>query len=140
MYTKERIRPFIIQFMAMNLSEEESIKYLKDRAFKISLQYFYKLKKAIKESRFDRLNLIAKSQSIDQHLERIDQLELVNQKMWKKFREKDYKGMDALFKIAELQTYIFCYYDASTYVMENSIKDPKKDKNERRENKSLPNV
>jgi hypothetical protein len=66
-------------------------------------------------------------QFIDQHLERIDHLELVNQEMWKKFREKDYKGMDALLKIAELQTYISPYYDASRYVMEKSIKDKDKD-------------
>jgi hypothetical protein len=78
MYTKERIRPYVIQCMVMHLSEKESIKYLSDRGFKISVQYFYKLKKAIKESRFDRLALIAKTQFIDQHLERIDQLELVN--------------------------------------------------------------
>ena len=30
MYTKERVKPYIIQAMAMNLSEEESLAYLKD--------------------------------------------------------------------------------------------------------------
>jgi hypothetical protein len=40
--------------MVMKLSEDESINYLKDRGFKISTQHFYRLKKAIKESRFDR--------------------------------------------------------------------------------------
>ena len=123
MYTKERVKPFIIQAMAMNLSEEESLAYLKDRGFKISWQYFYRLKKRIKESRFDRLALIAKSQFVDQHLERIDQLELVNQEMWKCYRNKDYKAMDALIKIAELQTYISPFYEASKWVMEESIKD-----------------
>ena len=118
----------------MKLSEKESLKYLKDRDFNISVQYFYKLKKKIKESRFDRLNLIAKSQFVDQHLERIDQLELVNQEMWVKYREKDYKAMDALLKIAELQTYISPYYDASRYVMEKSIQD------DNEKNKPLPSL
>jgi hypothetical protein len=129
MHLKERIKPFIIQCIAMRLSEEESIEYLKGRGFKISSQYFYKLKKQIKESRFDRLALIGKTKFVDQHLERIDQLELVNQEMWKCYREKDYKGMDALLKIAELQTYISPYYDASRYVMEKSIKDEQKKDN-----------
>ena len=135
MHTKERIKPYVIQCMVMKLSEKESIKYLKDRGFKISVQYFYRLKKNIQESRFDRLTLIAKSQFVDQHLERIDQLELVNQEMWAKYREKDYKAMDALLKIAELQTYISPYYDASRYVMEKSIQDDKQEKD-----KSVPSV
>jgi len=114
----------------MSLSENESLRYLKDRGFEISRQYFYKLKKLIIESRFDRLTLIAKSQFVDQHLERIDQLELVNQEMWKCYRSKDYKAMDALLKIAELQTYISPYYDASRYVMEKSIQHDKQKKSE----------
>jgi hypothetical protein len=44
-----------------------------------------------------------------------------------------------LEKIAELQTYISPYYDASRYVMEKSIQD-KKYKNEDKENKYLTNV
>jgi hypothetical protein len=123
MNTKERIKPYVIQCMVMKLSEKESIKYLKDRGFKVSIQYFYKLKKSIKESRFDRLTLIAKSQFVDQHLERIDQLELVNQEMWACYRNKDYKAMDALLKVAELQTYISPYYEASKWIMEESIKN-----------------
>ena len=130
MYTKERVKPYIIQCTAMNLSEEESLAYLKDRGFKISWQYFYRLKKRIKESRFDRLALIAKSQFVDQHLERIDQLELVNQEMWKCYRNKDYKAMDALIKIAELQTYISPFYEASKWVMEESIKNDKQKKDQ----------
>jgi len=125
MYRKERVKPFIIQCIIMRLSEEVSINYLKDRGFKISTQYFYKLKKSIKETRFDRLSLIAKSQFVDQHLERIVQLELVNQEMWKCYRNKDYKALDALLKIAELQTYISPFYQASMYVMEKSIQDDK---------------
>ena len=45
-----------------------------------------------------------------------------------------------LEKIADLQTYISPYYDASRYVMEKSIKDAKKDKNEQKGNRFLPIV
>ncbi len=124
MYKKEQLKPFIIQCMVMKLSEQESLQYLKDRGFKISVQYFYRLKKQIKESRFDRLSLIAKTQFVDQHLERIDQLELINKEYWKLYiDEKDnFKKALILEKIVELQTYISPYYDASRYVMEQSIK------------------
>ena len=85
--------------------------------------HFYRLKKSIQQSRFDRLNLIAKTQFVDQHLERIDQLELINSEYWKLYREtKDtFKKALILEKIAELQTYISPYYDASMYVMQKQV-------------------
>jgi len=96
---------------------------LKDKGFEISVQHFYRLKKSIQQSRFDRLNLIAKTQFVDQHLERIDQLELINSEMWTLYRnEKDnFKKVLILEKIAELQTYISPYYDASRYILEKLI-------------------
>jgi hypothetical protein len=123
----------------MRLSEKESIQYLKDRGFEISVPYYYRLKKNIQQSRFDRLNLIAKSQFVDQHLERIDQLELINQEMWSLYRnEKDnFKKVLILKKIAELQTYISPYYDASRYVMEKSITA---NQNETEKNSTIPTV
>jgi hypothetical protein len=116
--------------MVMRLSEKDSLEYLHDKGFKISRDSFYRLKRNIQKSRFDRLNLIAKTQFVDQHLERIDQLELVNQEMWKCYRNKDYKAMDALLKIAELQTYISPFYEASKWVMEESIKNDKQKKDQ----------
>lgn len=109
----------------MRLSEKESLDYLGKKGFKISRQHFYRLKKDIQDSRFDRLTLIAKSQFVDQHLERIDQLELINSEFWSLYRtEKNtFKKALILEKIAELQTYISPYYDASRYVMEQSIKE-----------------
>ncbi|HEX7178426.1 MAG TPA: hypothetical protein VF220_01790 [Nitrososphaeraceae archaeon] len=122
----------------MKLSEKESLAYLKDKGFEISVQHFYRLKKGIQQSRFDRLNLIAKTQFVDQHLERIDQLELVNLEYWKLYREtKDtFKKALILEKIAELQTYISPYYDASRYILEKSIKS--NNQNETEKNNTLP--
>ena len=131
------MKPYVIQCIVMKLSEKESLAYLRSRDYEISVQHLYRLKKEIKESRFDRLALIAKSQFVDQHLERIDQLELVNQEMWKCYIKKDYKAMDALLKIAELQTYISPYYEASKWVMEESIK---KDDKQQEKDKSVSNT
>lgn len=116
----------------MKLSEKESLAYLKDKGFEISVQHFYRLKQSIKQSRFDRLSLIAKTQFVDQHLERIDQLELINSEYWKLYREtKDtFKKALILEKIAELQTYISPYYDASRYILEKSITRNETEKNQ----------
>jgi hypothetical protein len=72
---------------------------------------------------------------VDQHLERIDELELINQEYWKLYNaEKGNMNQDLILeKIAELQTYISPYYDASRYVMEQSIKS----NNEAKENQSI---
>jgi hypothetical protein len=109
--------------MAMDLSENKSVSYLKDNGFEISANHLYRLKRQIQASRFDRLSLIAKQGFVDQHLERIDQLELINKEYWKLYNdEKDnFKKALILEKIAELQTYISPYYDASRYILEKSI-------------------
>jgi hypothetical protein len=57
--------------------------------------------------------------------------------MWRCYREKDYKGMDALLRIAELQTYISPYYEASKWIMEESIKQ---DDSKQQKNKSIPDA
>ena len=120
--------------MAMGLSENKSLSYLKDNGFEISANHLYRLKRKIQESRFDRLSLIAKQGFVDQHLERIDQLELINKEYWKLYNaEKDnFKKALILEKIAELQTYISPYYDASRYILEKSITS-----NETKENQSI---
>ena len=131
MTRNDSIKPLIIETMLMKFSEKESMQYLADKGFKISVPQFYVLKRKIKASRFDRLSLIAKQGFVDQHLERIDQLELINKEYWKLYNtEKDnFKKVLILEKIAELQTYISPYYDASRYVMEQSIKNETKENN-----------
>ena len=117
------INPLIIQTMVMRLSEREALEFLKEKGFKISHDTYYRYKRKIQESRFDRLSLIAKNGFVDQHLERIDQLELINKEYWKLYNEtKDtYKKALILEKIAELQSYVSTFYDASMYVMQQSI-------------------
>jgi hypothetical protein len=113
--------------MAMNLSEKDSLSYLKDRGFKISRAYFFKLQKAIKESRFNRLALIAKTQFVDQHLERIAVLETIQSELWSLYRNEpnNFKKSEILEKIANIQSYISSYYDSSQYIMQKSIQEEK---------------
>ena len=132
MYKKDNLKPYIIQVMAMDLRPWKNIQdYLKDRGFKVSRQYYTKLKKEIKESRFDRLSLIAKTQFVDQHLERIAVLETIQSELWSLYRNEpnNYKKSEILEKIANIQSYISSYYDSSQYIMQKSIQEEKKQHN-----------
>ena len=46
--------------MVMRLTEKESLDYFKEQGYQISCRQFYRIKKNIKESRFERLSEIAK--------------------------------------------------------------------------------
>ena len=109
-----------------HMTERESLDYFNEQGYDISCRQFYRIKKNIRESRFERLSEIAKG-FVDHHLERMDTLDLVNYEMWRKYRQGDYKGLDALSKIAETQTILSQYYDASKMVMENEIERIRKE-------------
>lgn len=113
--------------MVMRLTEKESLDYFKEQGYQISCRQFYRIKKNIKESRFERLSEIAKG-FIDHHLQRMDTLELVNSEMWRKYRAGDYKALDALSKIAEAQPLISNYYDATKLVVEDHQAKIREDK------------
>jgi hypothetical protein len=68
-------------------------------------------------------------------------LELINKEYWKLYNaeKNNFKKALILEKIAELQTYISPYYDASRYVMEKSITAKSNNNhNETEKNNSLP--
>jgi hypothetical protein len=118
------ITPLVIECMAMNLHEKEVLAYLKDKGYNISRETYYRYKRKIKNSRFQRLSLIGKSQFVDQFLERIANIELINKEMWSVYRKEtnNFKKALILEKIAELQMLISNCYEASQLVMEESIK------------------
>lgn len=119
------ITSLVIECMAMNLHEKEALPYLKDKGYKISRETYYRYKRKINNSRFERLSLTVKEGFVDHHLERIANLELINKEFWALYRqEKDtLKKAHILENIAELQNYISAYYDASQVVLEQSIKN-----------------
>jgi isochorismate hydrolase len=77
-----------------------------------------------------------------QHIERLDTLKTIHNELWENYKRETNptKKSNILMQISELQQYLSSYYDSTRYVMEKSIKDTKKDKNEQKENKSLPIV
>jgi hypothetical protein len=114
---------FVIQAMAMNLSEQETLSYLKDKGTKISRISLYRLKREIKNNRQSRLSLIAKEKFVDQYLERIDQLETIQKQQWSLYNNEsnNFKKSQILVNIAALQDQISNYYDNCRYVLEKQV-------------------
>jgi hypothetical protein len=118
MSKNETVKPLVMRCMVMRLDEREALEYIKEQGYDLSRAQFYRIKKNIRGSRFERLSAVAKG-FVDHHLERMDTLDLVNREMWQKYRKGDYKALDALSKIAEAQPLISNYYDATKMVIED---------------------
>ena len=118
------IEPYVIDVMAMNLHENQALKYLDDNGYDISRAELYRLKKEIKESSQERLNLIASKEFLLGHLERIDTLRTILKEMWANYHlEKNpFKKVQILEKIEENQLYLSSYYDSTRYVLQQAVK------------------
>ena len=126
------IEPYIIECMCLNISEKESLSYLKYRGYSISPAEFYRIKNQIKESTQERLNLIASEQFMAQHLERIDMLKTIQKELWANYHLEKLptKKANILMQIAEIQQFLSSYYDSIQYVMQQAARH-KQEKNEK---------
>lgn len=111
----------VLHTMRMRLSTLEALAYLKANNNEMTERNYFYIKKKLEERKLHRLYEIAKIGFVDQHLERIDQLELIQKLMWQNFHlEQDpYKKNRILKDIAEIQPYLSAYYEATKWVMEN---------------------
>ena len=117
------IEPYIIEVMCLNISEKESLSYLENKGYKISPAEFYRIKNEIKQSAPERMNLIASTEFLQQHMERIDMLRTIQKEMWANYHlEKNpTKKANVLMQLAELQKYLAAIYDSTRYVLQQSI-------------------
>jgi hypothetical protein len=113
----------VLETVKMRLTEKESLGYLKDNGFEISDTTLYREKNKLEKMQLNRLYQIAKYGFEEQHLERIDNCELILKLMWQNaMNEKDpYKNTQILEKILSLQPYLSSYYDATREVMKESV-------------------
>jgi len=91
----------------------------------MSISTYKREKLKLQRMKLERLHFIAQIGYEDQHLERIDNLELVLKEMWKNYHlEKNpFKRVLILEKIVNVQPYLSSYYDATKGVMsKNDIK------------------
>ena len=76
----------------MRLTEKESLEYLKDNGFEVSDTTLYCEKSKLEKMKLKRLYQIAKYGFEEQHLETIDNCELILKLMWQNaMNERTYK-------------------------------------------------
>ena len=70
--------------------------------------------------KLERLHFIAKVAYEEQHLERVDRMELIENQMWINYwKEQDrYKKVRILVEIVNVQPYISTYYEATKDLVE----------------------
>jgi hypothetical protein len=112
----------VVETIRMRLTEKEALEYLRNAGFETSDTTWYREKKQLEKMKLKRLYHIAKIGFEDQHLERIDNCELIQKLMWQNVREeKDpYKRNQILKDILSLQPYLSNYYEATMDVMKES--------------------
>ena len=109
----------IVATMRMRLTTEKALLYLREAGYELSAMTWRREKKKLNDSKLERLHFIAKIGFEDQHLERIDQLELIQRLMWDEYdkEESPYKRASILEKIADIQPYLSNYYDLTREVI-----------------------
>jgi hypothetical protein len=104
----------IVNCTIMRLKETEALEYLKENGHEMSRMTYYRIKAKLEDKKLQRLYEIAKIGFVDEHLERIDQFELILQEMWKNYEREQspLKRVVILEKIAAVQPYLSVYYKA----------------------------
>jgi hypothetical protein len=115
----------IVDTMTMRLNTKQSLEYLKEHGFEMNERKYFRQKKIIQSLKLKRLYHIAKIGFEEQHLERIDQLKLIQRLMWKEYDAcKDpYQRSKILRAIADVQPLLSAYYDATHHVVSHARED-----------------
>lgn len=116
----------VLQTMTMGMNPSKSIEYLKGVGIDICKRTYFRAKKRIEETKWQRLYRIAELFT-DQHLHRIDRLELVESLMWKNYdaEKNPAKKVNILESIVNMQPFLSNYYGATRFVLEKRLKiDP----------------
>ena len=112
----------VIQTIRMRLTGKEAVSYLQARGTRISLKHYYKVKGKLDSEKLSRLHEIGQYGFVDQHLERIDNLELVQELLWKNYwkvhLEKPDTALRILREIREIQPYLSAYYEATKHIIQ----------------------
>ena len=117
---------FVLQTMTMQMSPKRALGYLKGVGVDMSERTYFRCKKKVEATKWQRLYRIAELFT-DQHLQRIDRLELIESLMWKNYYEEKNptKKVQILYSIVNMQPYISNYYGATRFVLEKRLKiDP----------------
>ena len=110
----------VVETMRMRLTTDQALQYLKDNEFPMSRASYFRHKKNLEEKKLKRLYEIAKIGFQDQHLERIDTIELCLKLCWQNYNEEQdpYKKFQMLKDIVMMQPYQSSYYEATKLIID----------------------
>ncbi|MBC8549891.1 MAG: hypothetical protein H8D23_09580 [Candidatus Brocadiales bacterium] len=121
---QEEEKRLVLHTICMRMSEREALVYLQTRNHKMGVNKYYNLKEEIKTAKVKTLQDIALHDGlIEQHLDRIHNLEVIEHELWLTFNQEpdNYKRANILTKIAEMQPYISGAYDMTRVIMEKQV-------------------
>lgn len=111
----------------MRLKGREALAYMKANNNEISEKHYYKVKGHLNATKLKRLHEIGQFGFEDQHLERIDTLEQVQELLWKNYWKvhlnKPDTALRILREIREVQPYLSAYYEATRHVIEKEYEE-----------------
>ena len=110
----------VLDTITMRLDLTNSLDYVKHVGFPMKRRTYYRHKKKIEDMKLERMRFIAKVAYEEQHLERVDRMELIESQMWINYwKEQDrYKKVKILAEIVNIQPYISSYYEATKDLLE----------------------
>jgi hypothetical protein len=103
----------VLKTMTMQLNPKQALEYLKGVGIDISERTYFRCKKRVEATKWQTLYHIAELFT-DQHLQRIDKLELVESLMWKNYdaEKSPFKKVQILYSIVQMQLFVkllWCY-------------------------------
>ena len=117
----------VLQTIRMRLRGKEALAYLKANGKEIGLDHYYKVKGNLDATKLKRLHEIGQFGFEDQHLERIDTLEQVQELLWKNYWKvhlnKPDTALRILREIREVQPYLSAYYEATRHVIQKEYEE-----------------
>jgi hypothetical protein len=109
----------IVDTITMRLDTKQSLAYLKEHGYEMKERTYFRQKKKIESLKLKRLYHIAKIGFEDQHVERINTIEICLKLMWEEFEkcQSPYQKVKILESIISAQPYLSSYYEATHFVV-----------------------
>jgi len=113
----------VVQTITMKLLPDQALTYLKDCGINMARRSYFRYKKKVESMKWERLVHTA-NLFTEQHLQRLDKLELVEELMWRNYHEEKSpsKKVGILQAIVSMQPYLSNYYGATTFVLAKRLK------------------
>lgn len=114
----------VVECIRMRLTNTQALEYLTHNGFKMSQSTLTREKRYVESKKLERIFEIGMIGFEDQHIDRIDNLQVIEKLMWNNYhaQEDSFKRVIILEKLAALQPYVAKFYESTRYVIE---KDPK---------------